>query len=91
MSHLAVLGVLAAVWIIGRINWWLICWPDPVTAIYLVAEDGSDPPIMEVLGLKASQSRAITDPTLGVQAVQSDDTKLKSLIARYLPKEVQAA
>ena len=26
MSHLAVLGVLAAVWIIGRINWWLICW-----------------------------------------------------------------
>lgn len=68
-----------------------VCWPDPVTAIYLVAEDGSDPPIMEVLGLKASQSRAITDPTLGVQAVQSDDTKLKSLIARYLPKEVQAA
>ncbi|WP_312126517.1 DEAD/DEAH box helicase [Brevundimonas sp.] len=68
-----------------------ICWPDPVTALYLVAEDGSDPPIMEVLGLKASQSRAITDPTLGVQAVQSDDAKLKRLITRYLQKEVQAA
>lgn len=70
----------------GQIN-----WPDPVTAIYLVAQDGSDPPIMEVLGLKASQSRAITDPSLGVQAVHNDDSKLKGLISRYLTKQDAAA
>lgn len=62
------------------------CYPEPVTAIYLVATDGSDPPIMEVLGVKASQSSAITDPSLGVQAVARDDTKLRGLIDRYLEK-----
>lgn len=61
-------------------------YPEPVTAIYLVANDGSDPPIMEVLGMKASQSRAITDPSLGVQAIHSDSSKLKGLIDRYLQK-----
>jgi SNF2 family DNA or RNA helicase len=62
-------------------------YPDPVTAIYLVARDGSDPSIMEVLGVKASQSHAIVDPALGVQAATSDDTKLQGLISRYLLKE----
>jgi len=60
------------------------CWPEAVTALYLVAEDGSDPPIMEVLGAKASQARNIVDPSLGVQAVASDDTKLRGLVDRYL-------
>lgn len=60
------------------------CYPDPVTAVYLVATDGSDPPIMEVLGVKASQSHAIIDPTLGVQGAASDDSKLQGLVSRYL-------
>lgn len=63
------------------------CYPEPVTAIYLVANDGSDPPIMEVLGVKASQSHAILDPALGVQAAASDDTKLQGLVTRYLRSE----
>lgn len=64
-----------------------VCYPESVTALYLVATDGSDPPIMEVLGVKASQSRAIVDPALGVQAVASDDTRLRGLIDRYLERE----
>ncbi len=57
---------------------------EPVTAIYLVAEDGSDPPIMEVLGVKASQASNIVDPSLGVQAAHADDSRLRGLIDRYL-------
>lgn len=57
-----------------------------VTAIYLVVEDGSDPPIMDVLGLKASQAHAVVDPDLGVQSKHSDETKLQKLVQRYLDK-----
>jgi len=60
---------------------------EPVTAVYLVAADGSDPPIMEVLGVKASQASNIVDPSLGVQAAQNDDSRLKGLVDRYLNKE----
>lgn len=66
------------------------CWPDPVTAIYLVAEDGADPPMMEVLGLKASQATQIVDPALGVQAAANDDSRLRALVDRYLNKERRA-
>lgn len=62
------------------------CWPDPVTAIYLVADDGSDPPMQEVLGLKASQAHAIVDPTLGVQTTFSDAGRLSALVQKYLAK-----
>jgi hypothetical protein len=42
-------------------------WPEAIDAIYLVADDGSDPPIMEINGLKASQAHGIVDPGLGPQ------------------------
>jgi superfamily II DNA or RNA helicase len=59
---------------------------EPVTGIFLVADNGSDPPMLEVLGLKASQAAGIVDPSLGVQAAHSDKTKLQMLVGRYLPK-----
>lgn len=59
-------------------------YPDPVTAVYLVAEDGSDPPVMEVLGVKASQAAHIVDPSLGVQAAATDASKMQGLVERYL-------
>lgn len=62
-------------------------YPDPVTAVYLVADDGSDPPIMEVLGVKASQAAHIVDPALGVQAAATDGAKMQGLVERYLEKE----
>jgi hypothetical protein len=58
----------------------------PVMAMFLVAEEGSDPPMMEVLGLKASEAHQVVDPMMGVQAAHSDESRLKALIERYLHK-----
>jgi SNF2 family DNA or RNA helicase len=56
----------------------------PVTAFFLVSDDGSDPPIMDVLGIKASEATQIVDPHLGVQRVEEDTTNLRRLVDRYL-------
>lgn len=60
---------------------------NPVTAFFLVTDEGSDPPIMEVLGIKASEATQIVDPHLGVQAVDNDTGNLQRLVARYLAKD----
>lgn len=57
---------------------------EPVTALFLVIDDGSDPPMMDVLGLKASQSAAIMDPLAGAQKVGRDAGNLRRLVERYL-------
>jgi SNF2 family DNA or RNA helicase len=59
----------------------------PVTAFFLVSEDGSDPPIMDVLGLKASEAHQIIDPHLGVQVTDNDTSHTRRLIERYLDKK----
>lgn len=59
----------------------------PVTSIYLVSDSGSDPLIMDVLGLKSSQARGINDPGLGAQAVYNDRTRVQLLIDKYLKKK----
>lgn len=66
---------------------------NPVSAIFLVTNEGSDPPMMEVLGLKASESSQIVDPHLGVTVVRTDDSALQALVAKYLtrPKAGKAA
>ena len=64
---------------------------NPVTALFLVADDGSDPPMMEVLGLKASQASAIIDPCIGVQRVHTDGEGLRRLVQRYLEKRAPRA
>lgn len=63
----------------------------PVLAIFAVTNDGSDPPMMEVLGLKASEAQQIVDPALGVVAVNTDDSQLQRLVQRYLEKWRAAA
>jgi len=62
----------------------------PVTAIFLVTDDGSDPPMMEVLGLKASEASRIVDPHLGVTAVHSDYSHVKRLVQRYLDRHAKS-
>ena len=57
---------------------------DEVTAIYLWTNSGSDPIIMEMLGLKASQARGVLDPLRGVEAVYSDESRIKMLAEHYL-------
>ncbi|NUB14034.1 ATP-dependent helicase [Azospirillum brasilense] len=56
----------------------------PVTALYLVADEGSDPVIMEVLGLKAAEAHGINDPHSDPIAPDADTSKLQRLAARYL-------
>jgi len=57
---------------------------NPVTAFFLVTDDGSDPPMMDVLGIKSSEASQIIDPYLGVQVVDTDTTHLRRLVERYL-------
>lgn len=64
---------------------------DSVTAIYLVSEDGSDPPMMDIIGLKASQSSGIVDPGVAVKNSYSDNSRLKLLAQQYLTKNEIAA
>lgn len=58
----------------------------PVSAFFLVTDEGSDPPIMDVLGIKASEAAQIVDPHLGVQMVDDDTAPLQRLVERYLSR-----
>ncbi|WP_409286821.1 SNF2-related protein [Pseudomonas guariconensis] len=59
---------------------------EPVLSIYLCSRDGSDPPIMELLGVKASQAAGITDPGRVFESNVGDTARLRLLVDRYLPK-----
>lgn len=63
----------------------------PVTAFFLVTDDGSDPPMMDVLGLKASEAEQIVDPHMGVQIKDNDTSHLRKLVERYLQGKQDAA
>jgi SNF2 family DNA or RNA helicase len=63
----------------------------PVTALFLVTDDGSDPPMMDVLGIKASEAQHIVDPHLGVEVRENDTGHLRKLVERYLDRKAGAA
>jgi len=52
---------------------------DQVLAIYLNSLDGSDPPILDVLALKESQSMRIIDPGKPFEASHSDISRIQAL------------
>lgn len=54
----------------------IVCWTN----------SGSDPPIMDVIGLKADQSRGILDPMSGVVPVYRDESRMKKLAEHYLSR-----
>jgi SNF2 family DNA or RNA helicase len=59
-----------------------------VTAIFLVSDCGSDPLIIDMLGIKSSQSHGIINPLeSGVQEQFSDDSRIKLLAQKYLEKK----
>lgn len=57
---------------------------DQVTAIFLVSDGGSDPPMVDLLGLKAEQSAGINDPLAAAIERASDEGRIKAMAARYL-------
>lgn len=60
---------------------------DQVTAIFLVSEFGSDPLIIDLLGIKSSQSHNIINPLIAVENQYSDESRLKLLAQRFLEKD----
>ncbi len=62
----------------------------PVSAFFLVTNEGSDPPMMDVLGFKASEAHAIIDPFADIETVANDTTNLRKLVDRYLDKKHKA-
>jgi SNF2 family DNA or RNA helicase len=59
---------------------------EQVTAFFLVSDSGSDPVIINLLGLKSSQSHGIINP-LSMPAEQySDESRIKLLAQQYLKK-----
>ena len=59
----------------------------PVTAHYLHVDGGSDPVLMETLGLKASQSHWILNPYGGDEgATPTDETRIKQLARAVLER-----
>ena len=63
---------------------------NPVMAIFLVSDSGSDPPIVELLGLKSAQAQGIVDPHLGVEQTHNDASRIQMLIQKYLKVKSQA-
>lgn len=55
-----------------------------VDGIYLIADGGADPTMVEVCGIKSSQSRGIIDPYLGVEQQFSDPARIKELAEAFL-------
>jgi hypothetical protein len=61
---------------------------EQVTAIYLVSDFGSDPLIVDMLGVKSSQSHNIINPLTAVEDQFSDESRLKLLAEKFLEKKV---
>jgi SNF2 family DNA or RNA helicase len=60
---------------------------DPVTAIFCVAERGSDPSIAETLGVKTAQIEGIRDPEGALlEELQTDPGRIRALAQRYMEK-----
>ena len=60
--------------------------PKQVTAIYPVTDYGSDPPMMNLLGLKASQAHGIVDPNTDPLQQHTDEGRIKALAQQFLDK-----
>lgn len=62
-----------------------------VVAYFLVAEDGADPVIAEILGLKTDQVLGIVNPdTALVEKLESDPDRVRRLAEEYLKRKGEA-
>jgi hypothetical protein len=56
----------------------------PVTAIFPVSEFGCDPAMIDLLGLKASQSHGMLNPHVDPEKTLQDVSKIKEVAAKFL-------
>lgn len=56
----------------------------PVMAMFPVINEGSDPPMLEINGLKMAQASNITDPFGAPMTSNNDRGRLQLLVSRYL-------
>ena len=68
--------------VIGRLN--RDGQKEQVSAIYLISDSGTDPLIVELLGLKASQAKGINDPFANLEDNYSDSSRIKLLADKIL-------
>jgi SNF2 family DNA or RNA helicase len=61
----------------------------PVTAWFLVSDEGSDPTMAEVLGIKRGQLEGLRDPSGSVVAGQTDPDAIKRLARAFLEQHGQ--
>lgn len=65
--------------------------PKPVMAYYLIAEEGSDPLVAEVLGVKREQVEGLRNPhDESLERLQNDGGHIRALAERYLTKQSAA-
>jgi SNF2 family DNA or RNA helicase len=57
---------------------------EQITAIYLNTDEGSDPPMVEVLGVKQFQSTGIIDPGKQLETKFSDKSRIQALAEQFL-------
>ncbi len=60
--------------------------PEQVNVFFPVSEYGSDPVIINLLGLKSSQSHGIIDPLTAPAQQYTDESRIKLLAQQYLNK-----
>jgi SNF2 family DNA or RNA helicase len=69
--------------VIGRVN--RDGQDKPVTGIFLVCDGGSDPPMVDLLGLKAEQADGINDPFAPTGVVtEGDESRIQEMARRFL-------
>lgn len=65
--------------------------PDPVLAYYLVSEDGSDPIIADVLGVKREQIEGVRNPAQGlIERIHTGENELRRLAQAFLASRGEA-
>jgi hypothetical protein len=57
---------------------------DPVSVFVMISDYGSDPVMMDLLGIKHNQQRGILDPNDKIKKISSDRSRLKDLARNYL-------
>lgn len=61
--------------------------PEKILSLYCYCEEGSDPPIMDLIAVKADQSRGILTPGVMLQQSTPDYSRVRLIAEQYLTKK----